>query len=328
MRAFEVMLAGRPVGTLGEEPDGRISFRFSEAPKEAPDRPVLGQRFEDNLDRTYRGRRPGELPSFFDNLIPEPGTPLQTDRPEFRGGRARRPRVARRCGVRSARRDHLARGPSRNPHNRPRRGHGVGRGDLANGRLHFSLAGVQLKFSMVREGERYVIPGRDRFGDWIVKVSSSDIPGLVENEHAMLEWARAAGFEVPETRRPAAAALEALFDYVGPDVRALALRRYDRVAGGRLHQEDFAQVMGKRALNKYDSTYDELVTTAIRVLGDQAWEEVLARLVLVVATGNADAHLKNWSLIYPDGIGAALAPVYDQVATIAWPVLREHGPLG
>jgi serine/threonine-protein kinase HipA len=38
-----------------------------------------------------------------------------------------------------------------------------------------------------------------------------------------------------------------------------------------------------------------------------------------VATGNGDAHLKNWSLIYPDKVQAAWAPLYDQVATVAWP---------
>jgi hypothetical protein len=34
--------------------------------------------------------------------------------------------------------------------------------------------------------------------------------------------------------------------------------------------------------------------------------------------GNADMHLKNWSLIYPDRRNAALAPAYDVVSTIAY----------
>jgi serine/threonine-protein kinase HipA len=38
----------------------------------------------------------------------------------------------------------------------------------------------------------------------------------------------------------------------------------------------------------------------------------------MVASGNTDAHLKNWSLLYPDGIRAQLSPLYDQVCTIAW----------
>ena len=35
-----------------------------------------------------------------------------------------------------------------------------------------------------------------------------------------------------------------------------------------------------------------------------------------VLIGNADAHLKNWSLIYPDRRTPRLAPAYDLVATI------------
>ena len=34
--------------------------------------------------------------------------------------------------------------------------------------------------------------------------------------------------------------------------------------------------------------------------------------------GNADMHLKNWSLICPDRRSAALAPAYDFVSTIAY----------
>lgn len=320
MRAFEVMLGDRSVGTIGEEADGRIGFRFSDAYRNAPDRPVLGQRFEDNLERTYRGRRPGELPSFFDNLLPEPAGAL-------------RRLIARSAGIDE--RDDLGllavaaadlpgavtlrEAPGGPLPLSPDENGGVESAEIPNGRLHFSLAGLQLKFSMLREAERYVLPGRDRFGDWIVKLSSRQVPGLVENEHAMLEWARAAGFEVPETRLPTAAELEALVDYVEPDIRALALRRYDRSGLRRLHQEDFAQVMGKRPANKYDSTFDDLVAAAVNVLGAEAGEELLARLVLMIATGNADAHLKNWSLLYPDGIRPVLAPLYDQVATIAWP---------
>jgi serine/threonine-protein kinase HipA len=45
--------------------------------------------------------------------------------------------------------------------------------------------------------------------------------------------------------------------------------------------------------------------------------------------GNADAHLKNWSLIYPDRRTPRLAPAYDLVATIPYmPADRLALPLG
>jgi serine/threonine-protein kinase HipA len=46
--------------------------------------------------------------------------------------------------------------------------------------------------------------------------------------------------------------------------------------------------------------------------------EFIRRLVFNTLIGNADMHLKNWSLIYPDGRQAALAPGYDFVSTIAY----------
>jgi serine/threonine-protein kinase HipA len=52
--------------------------------------------------------------------------------------------------------------------------------------------------------------------------------------------------------------------------------------------------------------------------GDDAVAEFIRRLVFNTLIGNADMHLKNWSLIYPDKRTAALAPAYDFVSTIAY----------
>jgi serine/threonine-protein kinase HipA len=51
---------------------------------------------------------------------------------------------------------------------------------------------------------------------------------------------------------------------------------------------------------------------------DAATDEFIRRLVFVIASGNSDAHLKNWSLLYPDRVSPALSPVYDQVSTVGW----------
>jgi serine/threonine-protein kinase HipA len=40
----------------------------------------------------------------------------------------------------------------------------------------------------------------------------------------------------------------------------------------------------------------------------------------VIATGNGDAHLKNWSLLYPNRITPDWTPLYDQVCTIVYEV--------
>jgi serine/threonine-protein kinase HipA len=107
--------------------------------------------------------------------------------------------------------------------------------------------------------------------------------------------------------------------YVPPETWVLAIRRYDRSADGRVHQEDFAQAVGLPPARKYDQiTYDVMAKLVRRFIDEEAVEELVRRLVLTIATGNNDAHLKNWSLVYPDRIRARWSPLYDQVATIAW----------
>jgi serine/threonine-protein kinase HipA len=44
----------------------------------------------------------------------------------------------------------------------------------------------------------------------------------------------------------------------------------------------------------------------------------------MVASGNSDAHLKNWSLIYRDGVRAELAPAYDLVSTQVYDRFRSN----
>jgi serine/threonine-protein kinase HipA len=198
----------------------------------------------------------------------------------------------------------------------------------ASPELRFSLAGVQLKFSMLRSGNRFYFPGKDQRGDWIAKLSRDDYAGLCENEHLTMEWARRAGFDVPpcELRR-----LGDLIDVPhegDPDAPVFVIRRYDRDGVRRIHQEDMMQVLGYPSwpsTRKYnDATYEQLALIASRVAGPAAFDEMLRRIVFVVATGNNDAHLKNWSLLYPDGIAATLTPLYDQTFAGQWPALDRN----
>jgi serine/threonine-protein kinase HipA len=47
-------------------------------------------------------------------------------------------------------------------------------------------------------------------------------------------------------------------------------------------------------------------------------DELVRRIVFNVLIGNADMHLKNWSLIYPDKRRPPLSPACDLVSTIAY----------
>ncbi len=324
LRLYEVSLRGDTVGTLTEDNDGRIGFRFSPAYRESPVRPVLSQSFEDNLERTYWGKRPGRLPSFFGNLLPE-GKLRSVLETSFGVSEDDDLGLLAAVGhdLPGAVTLRLADADSVEIENAPVGG-ANGNGDDRHEGLRFSLAGVQLKFSMSRAGERFTLPAHDEKGDWIVKIGSPEYPGSAANEYAMMSWSRAAGFDVPDIQLLQPDAVSAIRRHLPDAAPVFAVRRYDRISGESIHQEDFAQMIGAEARRKYDGSYDQLGLIVRTLLGDDSYREFIRRLALAIAIGNSDAHLKNWSLIYPDKRKPQLAPVYDQVATIAWPQLDRR----
>lgn len=322
-RSLDVFLGGLLVGRLAENEHGRAFFCFSDDYQHLPRRPVLSQSFEDDLSRIYRGRRRDELPAYFANLVPE--GPLR----ELIEASLQIPPGDEMALLETVGEDLPGAVELRPSQEEPEDAGGNGHEeepilpDAAgeSGLLRFSLAGVQLKFSVLREGDKLVLPMKGRRGEWIVKLDSSRFLHLVENELAVLEWARAAGFDVPECHLESVAALPpSLQRYADPGGRVLVIHRYDREGGQRIHQEDFAQVVGLPPRLKYDQiTYEKLARLVKGIVGSDAYLEFVRRLAFVIASGNADAHLKNWSLLYPDGVEARLTPLYDQVCTIVWP---------
>lgn len=321
-RRLEVLLHDRPVGYLSELPDGGVEFRFIDAYRDLVPRPVLGQKFEDDLERVYRSRKGQRLPDFFANLIPEGR--LRDVIVETAGleagddlallafvGRDLPGAVVVRALEAEGTRSYLAEAPGLPVEDKPV--------TMSDG-LRFSLAGVQLKFSMLREADKLTVPAKDRSGEWIVKFDSPSFPDLPANEFSMLEWARVAGFEVPECHLHRMEDVEGFPSSYSPlGTQVLAIRRYDRLPEGRVHQEDFAQAVGLPPNKKYDQiTHDAMAHLVRRFIDQDAVDEMIRRLVFVVASGNNDAHLKNWSLVYPDTIRVRWSPLYDQVATVAW----------
>tara|TARA_R110002095_G_scaffold111930_1_gene97772 strand:- start:5506 stop:5865 length:360 start_codon:yes stop_codon:yes gene_type:complete len=83
--------------------------------------------------------------------------------------------------------------------------------------------------------------------------------------------------------------------------------------------EDFAQIFSVFPERKYErANYRNLAEVIWTEIGAPGVTEFVRRLVFNALIGNADMHLKNWSLIYPDGRTPALAPAYDFVSTIAY----------
>ncbi len=186
----------------------------------------------------------------------------------------------------------------------------------------FSLAGIQMKFSTARRDERYNISAEVGTDDWIVKTPSTLHRNVPENEYSAMKLAESIGVDIPEITLISLDTLDNLPAIQLPDeAHAYAIRRFDRSAGGRIHTEDFAQVFEFFSRDKYGKTnYEQIATVLYRYgadgLGDI--QQMARRLLANILLANGDAHLKNWTLIYPDAVNPELAPAYDIVSTLPY----------
>ena len=95
-------------------------------------------------------------------------------------------------------------------------------------------------------------------------------------------------------------------------------RRVDRQPGGaKVPMEDMCQLTERLTEYKYKGSYEQ-IAKAIRRYSSAPQLDVVNFWEVVVfswLTGNADMHLKNFSLYNPDGSGYTLTPAYDMLAT-------------
>ncbi len=330
--ALEVRLHGQDAGEIIRFRNGRIEFQFDPGYAARSGRPTLSQSFLDERgDIVYSGPATvsGELPPFFSNLLPE--------------GRLRT-YLADMAGVRETREFELLglvgrdlpgavevahEGRDADDYRTPPHGRSAGMVGSPNV-LRFSLAGVQLKFSAVEEAAGgLTVPARGIGGDWILKLPSVQYDGVPENEYSVMLLAAVVGIEIPETRLVPmdriAGLPPAVVDGRLAGAKALAVKRYDRTPGGRIHAEDFAQVLGQRPAGKYDGyTYADLARLLATFCGERAVDEFARRLMYAALVGNGDMHTKNWSLIYRDRRSPELSPAYDLLCTAAY--ISEDGP--
>lgn len=324
VNVLDVLLHDEPIGTLTRVDDDRILFAFKDAYVADKNRPVLGLAFKDQLGELITAHRPTRtrLMPFFSNLLPEGHL---------------RTYLAERAGVKPVREffllwvlgmdlpGALTVRPA-DDEEWPPDAHGTDdagdRDDDRNNALRFSLAGAQLKFSAIDEtGSGLTIPAKGIGGSWIVKLPSREFAGVPENEFSMMTLARLIGMDVPMMRLVDVDAIRNLPDGIGTlKGQALAIERFDRLPGsGAVHMEDFAQIFDVYPEEKYENASARSIGRVIGAEGGEAdVAEFIRRLTFNVLIGNADMHLKNWSLIYPDRRYAALAPAYDFVSTIAY----------
>ena len=325
LSALSVLLYGKQIGVITRLVGDRQLFAFEQDYVDDQQRPTLSLSFKGSTGGLVTkfspvGRR---VPAFFSNLLPE--------------GRLR-DYLAKRADVNPEREFFLLavlgadlpgalvvappegdEEPSESHHD-----HVDSRDDDHGGEepLRFSLAGVQLKFSALMETSGgLTIPADGIGGSWIVKLPSARYRAVPENEFAMLELARRVGIPVPENKLVDIAGIRGLPEQAHTvEGKALTVKRFDRLPDGKpVHVEDFAQVFGEYPSNKYKfHSYANIANVLWAEIGEDAVTEFVRRLVFSVVIGNADMHLKNWSLLYPDRRTPALSPGYDFVATLPY----------
>jgi len=183
----------------------------------------------------------------------------------------------------------------------------------------FSLAGVQMKFSMKEKEGRYNLTENAALGDWIIKTPSTKHKNVPLNEYTAMTLANLADVEIPNIKLIELSKLDNLPPINLPDEKwAFAIKRFDREDNTRIHMEDFAQVLVKYPIDKYNaSNYEQIASIIYDYSGEGLADaqQFARRLLVNILLANGDAHLKNWSLLYQDKITPRLSPAYDIVTT-------------
>ena len=319
---LNVLLYGAPIGTLTRVAGDRTFFAFNEDYIADENRYVLGLGFKDHLGELITEFKPTRtrVSPFFSNLLPEGYL---------------RTYLASRAGVNPMREFFMlwvlgsdmpgaitimpAEGEAWPTDIDDHDEHGQDQREKA---LRFSLAGVQLKFSAVEAARGgLTIPANGVGGSWIVKLPSREFRDVPQNEYAMMTLARQIGMDVPATDLIDIDTIANFPEQIAAlNGKALAIQRFDRLTDGTpVHIEDFAQIFGVYPDRKYRTGNMRSIARVVATEGnDGDIVEFIRRLTFNALIGNADMHLKNWSLIYPDRRHAKLAPAYDILSTIPY----------
>jgi len=318
-----VRLYGEEIGTITHVGNEKTLFAFDGAYIANPDRPTLGLQFKDAFGDLITDFRPYnvKLMPFFSNLLPE--------------GHLRK-YLAEKAGIHTEREffllwvlgQDLPGAITVTPADgdawpdEVQADYEVDTQSVADDALRFSLAGVQLKFSAIHDAAGgLTIPAGGVGGDKIVKLPSREHQHVPENEYSMMMLAKMVGIDVPAIDLINVADIRNLPEGIEQyGDKAFVIDRFDRNEDGtRVHTEDFAQVFGVYAEDKYKkASFRNIVEVIAAETNHDDIAEFIRRLTFNTLIGNGDMHLKNWSLIYPDKRHARLAPAYDFVSTIAY----------
>jgi serine/threonine-protein kinase HipA len=188
-----------------------------------------------------------------------------------------------------------------------------------------SGSGAQDKLLVRLSGDRISLPLFGAPSTHLLKPPAREYPDSVFNEWFTMSLAARVGLPAPHC---------GIVEIGGRP--CYWIERFDRVrdASGRvlrLHQEDFCQMLGINGECKYESEGGPSVAASMRALremrlGMRHEMLFLDMVAFHVLTGNADAHGKNYAILYEGG-KAGLAPVYDALCTSVYPALSREAAM-
>lgn len=179
-----------------------------------------------------------------------------------------------------------------------------------------AVAGVQAKLSLdiervaAADGSparptRFTIVGL--WGSYILKPPTAHLQYLPEVEDLTMHLAALAGITtVPHSLiRLKSGSL------------AYITKRIDREKTTKLHMEDMCQLTERLTEDKYKGSYELIQKAILKYAANPGLDVVnfYEQVLFSFLTGNADMHLKNFSLINRPSVGYVLAPAYDLVAS-------------
>ncbi|CAN5118723.1 HipA domain-containing protein [soil metagenome] len=178
-------------------------------------------------------------------------------------------------------------------------------------RSQLALTGVQAKLSLdivPKEGtathKRFTIVGL--WGQYILKPPSDYYQSLPELEDLTMHLAALSDVAtVPHGLIRLGNSL------------AYITKRVDRVKGVKLPMEDMCQLTERLTEDKYRGSYEQIAKAILKHSQNPGLDVInlYEQVVFSYLTGNADMHLKNFSLIKANSTGHVLCPAYDMVAT-------------
>ena len=185
-----------------------------------------------------------------------------------------------------------------------------------------AITGVQPKLSLTIESQPGD-PKRSRFtivglwGNFILKPPTKEFPDLPENEDLTMHLGTLFGIETAD---------HSLIRLQSGEL-AYITKRFDRINGEKLAVEDMCQLTETLTIDKYRSSMEK-IAKQIAQFSTRPGLDLIAFFEIALfsfLTGNADMHLKNFSLLTTSENDIILSPAYDMLCTkMAMPGDKEE----